>query len=145
MRFRAIYKFLTVFLLAAGIFISCNQKDNNKIEKCLDVHASAYNNLSWQTKTVNPSIAAWGDTLKEGMKVIAVSRDLLDSGLQHNTAVYIPRLQDTFYVKDKMHWRWKNKIDIFMGKDIEKAREWGKQKLAIKWLEAKPEKLTEGE
>lgn len=97
----------------------------------LEVTASAYNSVSWQTKSVNPSIAAWGDTLKPGMKTIAVSRDLLKMGLTHNTMVKIDTFPDTFYVKDKMNRKWKNRIDIYMGLDIKKARQWGKKKLQI--------------
>lgn len=95
------------------------------------VTASAYNSVFWQTDSINPSVAAWGDTLKPGMKSIAVSRDLIKLGLTHNTMVKIDTFPDTFYVKDKMHWRWRNRIDIYMGKDVKKAREWGRKKLMI--------------
>ncbi len=95
------------------------------------VTASAYNSVFWQTDSINPSVAAWGDTLRPGMKSIAVSRDLIKLGLTHNTMVKIDTFPDTFYVKDKMHWRWRNRIDIYMGKDIQKAREWGRKKLMI--------------
>lgn len=52
-------------------------------------------------------------------------------GLTHNTMVKIDTFPDTFYVKDKMHYRWRNRIDIYMGKDVKKAREWGRKKLII--------------
>ncbi|MCL6265925.1 3D domain-containing protein [Flagellimonas myxillae] len=97
----------------------------------LEVTASAYNSVPWQTKKEHPNIAAWGDTLKPGMKTIAVSRDLLKMGLSHNTKVLIDTFPDTFYVKDKMNRRWKNRIDIYMGNDIKQAREWGKRQLQI--------------
>jgi len=96
-----------------------------------EVTASAYNSVFWQTDSINPSVAAWGDTLKPGMKSIAVSRDLIKMGFTHNTMVKIDTFPDTFYVKDKMHWRWRNRIDIYMGKDVKKAREWGKKRLII--------------
>jgi len=96
-----------------------------------EVTASAYNSVFWQTDSINPSVAAWGDTLKPGMKSIAVSRDLIKMGLTHNTMVRIDTFSDTFYVKDKMHRRWRNRIDVYMGKDVKKAREWGKRKLII--------------
>lgn len=129
------FPFVLLLLFSIGE-MACSEK---REVKCIDVTATAYNNVYWQTKTGTPSIAAWGDTLKKGMKVIAVSRDLIDSGLVYNTAVYIPLLQDTFYVIDKMHYRWRKKIDIFMGKDIKKAREWGKQKVSIKFYAPKKE------
>ncbi len=87
--------------------------------------------MFWQTDSASPSVAAWGDTLKPGMKSIAVSRDLIKMGLVHNTMVKIDTFPDTFYVKDKMHSRWRNRIDIYMGKDVKKAREWGRKKLMI--------------
>ncbi|MEM6866413.1 MAG: hypothetical protein AAF575_14590, partial [Bacteroidota bacterium] len=99
--------------------------------RSLEVTASAYNSLPWQTKKENPNIAAWGDTLKPGMKSIAVSRDLLRMGLGYNTMVKIGNWPDTFYVKDKMNRRWRNRIDIYMGVDVKKARKWGKQKIDI--------------
>ncbi len=92
---------------------------------------SAYNSVHWQTDSIDPTVAAWGDTLRPGMKSIAVSRDLIKLGLDHNTMVKIDTFPDTFYVKDKMHWRWKNRIDIYMGLNVKKAREWGKKELMI--------------
>lgn len=100
----------------------------------LEVTASAFNSVYWQTDG-QPSIAAWGDTLKPGMKAIAVSRDLLSTGMSHNTMVRIDTLPDTFYVKDKMHRKWKNRIDIYMGTDVKKARRWGKKKLTIQYAQ----------
>lgn len=79
----------------------------------------------------NPAITAFGDTLKPGMKVIAVSRDLLDSGLTHNSKIYIPQLEDTFLVKDKMNRRFIRKIDIYFGVDRDSAIEWGLQKTEV--------------
>ena len=96
-----------------------------------EVTVSAYNSVFWQTDSINPSVAAWGDTLKPGMKTIAGSRDLIASGPTHTTMVKIDTFPDTFYVKDKMHYRWRNRIDIYMGKDVKKAREWGRKKLII--------------
>jgi len=96
-----------------------------------EVEASAYNSVFWQTDSINPSVAAWGDTLKPGMKSIAVSRDLIKMGFTHNTMVKIDTFPDTFYVKDKMNRRWRNRIDIYMGKDVKRARAWGKKKLII--------------
>jgi 3D (Asp-Asp-Asp) domain-containing protein len=95
-----------------------------------EVTVSAYNSVTWQTDG-DPNITAWGDTLKPGMKAIAVSRDLLKQGLRHNTMVRIDTFPDTFYVKDKMHWRWRKRIDLYMGTDVKAAREWGRKKLMI--------------
>ena len=90
----------------------------------LSVAASAYNSLPSQTAN-NPAIAAWGDRLKPGMNAIAVSRDLIKKGLTHGTKVRIKGLPGVYIVRDKMAARWKNKIDIYMGKDVEAALDWG--------------------
>ena len=125
-------KFIT-YLFLCIFFLCCKKKE---IDKSIynwygrEVTISAYNSVSWQTQG-DPNVAAWGDTLKLGMKVVAVSRDLLDLGITHNSMMMIESMTDTFYVKDKMNRRWRNRIDIYMGKDVKKAREWGVQKLFI--------------
>jgi 3D (Asp-Asp-Asp) domain-containing protein len=100
----------------------------------LTVSASAYNSVTYQTGAGNPKITAWGDTLKPGLKVIAVSRDLIKKGLDYNTPVRIDGLEGVYFVKDKMHHRWKNKIDIYMGEDVKKAKNWGRKKIKIYYL-----------
>lgn len=97
------------------------------------VTATAYNSTPEQTKELNPDIGAWGDKLKPGMKAIAVSHDLIEKGLTRNTKVEIEGLRGEYVVLDKMHKRWKNKIDIYMGLDTEAARKWGKRKVRIAW------------
>ncbi|MFK5893521.1 MAG: hypothetical protein QM504_09905 [Pseudomonadota bacterium] len=97
------------------------------------VTASAYNSVPSQTTAKNPALTAWGDTLKPGMKAIAVSRDLIKLGLTHKTKVKIGALEGTYLVMDKMNKRWSKKIDIYMGLDIKLAREWGKRRVTISW------------
>lgn len=99
----------------------------------LTVTATAYNSLHGQGHGKDHALAAWGDRLEPGMKAIAVSRDLIALGLDHNTEVEIEGLPGTWEVKDKMHRRWKKKIDIYMGEDIEAAREWGRRKVVIRY------------
>ena len=113
------------------VFSSC-KKEDPYIWKEIDVKATAYNSTKAQTLG-NPSIAAWGDSLKPGMKCIAVSRDLIRLGLKHNTPIKIEGLDSIYLVKDKMHRRKRNQIDIYMGVDIKKAKEWGVKKLKIKY------------
>lgn len=127
-----------VLLYSIFGFSSCESDTNTKeIPKAawqtLRVSASAYNSTSTQTEG-NPKITAWGDTLKPNMKVIAVSRDLIRKGLEYNTPVRIEGLEGIFFVKDKMHHRWKNKIDIYMGEDVQKARNWGRKRIFIHYL-----------
>lgn len=97
----------------------------------LTVTATAYNSLHGQGSGKDHALAAWGDRLEPGMQAIAVSRDLIPLGLKHNTEVEIEGLPGVWLVKDKMHRRWKHKIDIYMGEDLEAAREWGKREVTI--------------
>ncbi|MBP0047245.1 3D domain-containing protein [Marinobacterium sp. AK62] len=101
-------------------------------EKQMTVKASAYNSVVAQTND-NPTLAAWGDRLKPGMKAVAVSRDLIRQGLTHNTLIEIEGLPGKYRVLDKMNKRWTRKIDIYMGKDVEAAREWGVREVKIRW------------
>ncbi len=115
------------------LFIACKSKEPDKyIWKEITVKATAYNSLAYQTSS-NPTIAAWGDSLKSGMKCIAVSRDLLKLGLKRNTPIKIEGLDSVYLVKDKMHRRKRNQIDIYMGTDVKKAKEWGVKRLKIKY------------
>ncbi|MUP45743.1 hypothetical protein E0K83_08295 [Gramella sp. BOM4] len=97
------------------------------------VTVTAYNSVGYQTED-NPRITAWGDTLKPGMNAIAISRDLMKLGLDHNSKVKIEGFDSVFLVKDKMHHRWHNKIDIYMGEDVQKAREFGRKKLNMAYI-----------
>lgn len=115
--------FILILLLLSGCGVS---------EKTLTVQASAYNSLPSQTLG-DPTLAAWGDTLEPGIKAIAVSRDLLELGLDHNTEVTIEGLPGTYRVLDKMNRRWTRKIDIYMGVDVQAAREWGVREVTIRW------------
>lgn len=97
------------------------------------VTATAYTSHVGQTDST-PNIAAWGDRLKPGMKVIAVSRDLLKVyGLKHKQKVRIKGLKGEYLVLDKMNKRWRKKIDIYMGMNKRKAFKWGRRKVEIQW------------
>lgn len=120
-----------LYILFPLLLVSCTE-EKNYIWKSRIVKVSAYNSTIAQTDGL-PTLAAWSDTLVPGMKAIAVSRDLIALGLDHNTQVKIEGFDGVFLVKDKMASRMRNKIDIYMGNDIEKAKEWGTQKLKIQF------------
>ena len=126
-------QFVVVLVL---VLSSCKEKEvlieSPYIWKSIDVTATAYNSVPSQTQG-NPIIAAWGDSLKLEIPSIAVSRDLLALGITHNTPVKIEGFDSIFLVKDKMNKRWRNRIDIFMGKDIKKAKKWGRKKICIEY------------
>jgi 3D (Asp-Asp-Asp) domain-containing protein len=102
------------------------------------VTATAYNATHAQTDRT-PNIGAWGDRLDrvKGARVIAVSPDLLKKGLRRGQRVRIHGLKGDFVVLDKMPRRWKNRIDIFMNKDIRAAKHWGKRRVKISWVQPK--------
>ena len=118
------YSFVLMLLVALA---SCTET------KKIEVTATAYNSVESQTKPGDSVVAAWGDELEPGMKAIAVSPDLIEEGLDHNTPVKIEGLPGTYRVLDKMNSRWNNRIDIYMGNDVAEAREWGKQQVEISW------------
>lgn len=112
--------------------------DQGTPSQSMEVTATAYTLAEEETKQGNIGLAAWGDRLKPGMKSIAVSRDLIQAGLDHVTEVQIDGLPGTYTVRDKMNKRWEKKIDIFMGNDVDAAREWGKRKVTIRWNSSAP-------
>ena len=120
------------FLLLFGLLVCCKKTETKPTYnwETIEVTATAYNSLAYQTSS-NPHITAFGDSLKPGMKYIAVSRDLLAMGLSHNTPVAIKGLEGLYIVKDKMNRRWRNRIDIYMGEDVQAAKEWGRRRVTI--------------
>ena len=103
-------------------------------ERSLVVTATAYNSVVEQTNA-NPTLTAWGDRLRPGMKVIAVSRDLIAMGLTHGRRVRIDGLPGEYVVRDKMAKRWTKKIDLYMGEDVKAARKWGRRPVTIRWAQ----------
>ena len=101
-------------------------------EQSIVVTATAYNSVPEQTDD-QPNVTAWGDQLTPGMKVIAVSRDLIPLGLDHRAPVSIEGLPGQYLVLDKMNARWEKRIDIYMGADLKAARAWGARQVRIRW------------
>lgn len=133
------FLFIIIWLFLNS-FVACSSVEKGYVWKTKTVNVSAYNSTASQTDK-EPNIAAWGDTLVPGMKAVAVSRDLIAIGFQYNTPVKIQGLKGVYLVKDKMHYRWKNKIDIYMGLDVEKAKKWGRKKLKVQY-KVKKDSLT---
>lgn len=123
-------KYLVVFFILFNCGNSNSKFDSNYSWDSIQVTATAYNSLKYQTDS-NPNITAFGDSLKPGLKYVAVSRDLLQLGLKHNTPVRIEGVEGVFIVKDKMHSRWRKRIDIYMGIDVKAAKQWGRRSVCI--------------
>ena len=103
-------------------------------EQSQNVTASAYNSTPAQTDAA-PNEGAWGDEITPGMKVIAVSPDLIAAGLNRGTKVRVEGLPGTWTVLDRTASRHRNRIDIYMGTDVEAAREWGIRKVTIRLVD----------
>lgn len=136
-------------LITASILLFFSCKESFEGEDAynwvpLNVTATAYNSIPEQTSYEHPEITAWGDSITPGVKWIAVSRDLLKKGLRYNTLVKIDTFKGVYLVKDKMHPRWRNRIDIYMDTNVRKAREWGRRKIEIKYG-VKKDTLNKGE
>ena len=98
----------------------------------LRVSASAYNSLPEQTDDT-PLLTASGVLLEPGMRVIAVSPDLLEMGLRYGMLIRIDGLPGEWRVVDRMASRWRHSIDLYMGEDLGAARAWGRRNVTIRW------------
>jgi 3D (Asp-Asp-Asp) domain-containing protein len=105
----------------------------------VNVTATAYNSTHEQTDA-SPHVGAWGDDLDDavapGVRVIAVSQDLLQQGLRRGQRVRIHGLKGEFVVLDKMPKRWTRRVDIYMQKDVRAARQWGRRRVKLSWAPA---------
>ncbi|WP_262917173.1 3D domain-containing protein [Subsaxibacter sp. CAU 1640] len=122
--------FIILYLFSIGCEKEKAEPLKNYTWETVRVTATAYNSTKSQTDH-NPHVGAFGDSLKPGMKYIAVSRDLYRKGMKHNTPVRIEGLKGLYLVKDRMPSRWKNRIDIYMGTNVDSARQWGRKKVNI--------------
>jgi len=113
-------------------------------EYVMKVTATAYTSTVGQTDST-PFLAAWNNKLKPGVKSLAVSRDLLALGLTNGTKVRIDGYKHNYTILDKMNKRWKNKIDIYMGRNTPRALRWGKQTVTIRWAATKEDIAREKE
>lgn len=116
---------VAVVYLSAGV-AGCEK------ERHMTVTATAFNSTRAQTDS-QPNKAACGDKIGPGSKVVAVSRDLAAAGLVCGTTIQISGLEGSWTVVDRTAARHKNRIDIYMGRDIKAAREWGVQDVEIIW------------
>jgi len=104
-----------------------------KTKKMLRVTATAYTSHCGQTDST-PFLAAWNNRLQPGMKIIAVSRDMIKKyGMRNGTKVRIAGLPGYYVVRDKMHKRYQKRIDIYMGLDKRRALRWGRRSVLVYW------------
>jgi len=99
----------------------------------LRVTATAYSSHKGQTDKT-PFLAAWNNHIRPGMKIIAVSRDLLTKyGLRNGSRVRIGGLPGIYRVRDKMNKRYRKRIDIYMGVNRRRALRWGRRSVILYW------------
>ena len=101
-------------------------------EQTLAVTATAYNSTRAQTDA-RPNKGAWGDRIEPGMKIIAVSPDLVKKGLKRGTKVRIDGVEGEWTVLDRTPSRYRNRIDLYMGVDVSAARNWGRRRVTVRW------------
>ena len=106
-------------------------KKDDILTRKLHLTATAYTSHKNQTDST-PFLAAWNNKIKPGMKIIAVSRDLIKNyGLDNGVKVKIKGLKGLYTVRDKMNKRYKKRIDIYMGLNKKRALRWGKRKVVL--------------
>jgi 3D (Asp-Asp-Asp) domain-containing protein len=98
----------------------------------MQVRATAYTSRL-KRKNARYPVGAWGDVLTPSCRCIAVSADLLKMGLTYQTKVKIEGLEGEYTVVDRMHPKWKKKIDVYMGDNFARARYWGVRMVTIQW------------
>jgi len=106
-------------------------RESKKFKRKLSVVATAYTSHRGQTDRT-PFLAAWNNRIRPGMKVIAVSRDLIYKyGITNGSKVRISGLKGIYTVRDKMNKKWRRKIDIYMGTNRWRALRWGKRRVTL--------------
>ena len=117
-----------LFVLTMALVIGCTK------ERSLTVTATAFNSTRAQTDG-RPNETACGKKIKPGEKIVAVSRDLMEAGLICGTEIRIQDVEGSWVVADKTAARHEKHIDIYMGRDVRAAREWGVKEVEIAWRE----------
>jgi len=106
---------------------------SKKFKHRIRVAATAYTSHRSQTDST-PFLAAWNNRIRPGMKIIAVSPDLIRKyGITNGVRVKIAGLPGTYVVRDKMNARLHNHIDIYMGVDRRRALRWGRRRVVMYW------------
>jgi len=113
--------------------IKFKKANSLKFKRKIRVIATAYTSHRNQTDKT-PFLAAWNNRIRPGMKIIAVSPDLIRKyGLTNGVKVKILGLPGYYVVRDKMNKRLRNHIDIYMGVNKRRALRWGRRRVALYW------------
>ena len=108
-----------------------SKKPKGKFKRKLRVTATAYISSRSETDST-PFLAAWSNRIRPGMKIIAVSNDLIrEFGITNGSKVRISGLSGVYTVRDKMNKKWRRRIDIYMGLNAARSRRWGKRRVVL--------------
>ena len=119
--------------LTVGKKLYIKNGSKHKPKTRIKLTATAYTSHKSQTDDT-PFLAAWNNKIRPGMKIIAVSPDLIEKyGLKNGSKVKIEGLKDYYTVRDKMNPKFTNRIDIYMGLNKHKALQWGKRRITLAW------------
>jgi len=101
----------------------------------MDVTVTAYTS-SVRECDGDPWVTASGYRLRRGDAVVAVSRDLEAAGLKMGTWLYLalPQGEGWFRVEDRMHPRWRKRVDVWMGTSRRDALAFGKRRGRIYFI-----------
>ncbi len=80
-----------------------------------------------------PVVGAWGEELRPGRKLIAVSADLVERGMGPGARAHIEGLPAKYVVADQVEGS--GRIEIFMGTDAAAVERWGEREVDIYWVE----------
>ena len=137
--------YLSLVLLITFFITGCVQQQPSHCFKkhppkkemlSMQVHSTAYTSRL-KRKNAKYPVGAWGDALTPLCHGIAVSDDLIKMGLTYQSKVRIDGLDGEYVVLDRMHPKWKKRIDVYMGNDFKKARYWGSRTVTVHWEEPK--------
>jgi LysM repeat protein/3D (Asp-Asp-Asp) domain-containing protein len=102
-----------------------------KFKHKIRVTATAYTSHYSQTDST-PFLAAWSNRIRPGMRIIAVSPDMIRKyGITNGVRVKIAGLPGTYTVRDKMNKKWRHRIDIYMGTNRGRALRWGRRSVVM--------------
>jgi 3D (Asp-Asp-Asp) domain-containing protein len=127
-----------IVVLSVTLVCACSQ------EQRLTVTATAFNSTPAQTDR-HPLETACGERLHPGSRIVAVSRDLMERGLVCGTEIRISGVEGTWTVGDLTARRHKHRVDLYMGRDVKAARQWGVQEVEIKWRSQPRLRLADAE
>ena len=127
---RAIVSIALVVLLAMALPAFAENKTHHRI-----VNSTAYTSRPAEIVNKKSKKTACADKLdqKEAAQTMAVSLDLVKAGLDCGSAVTVEGFAGDFVVNDHLPKRARNRIDIFLGKDVKDAKGWGRRKVKISW------------